>query len=141
MRSVPAIRGERGFGSRELQCPGTTAREPYGGHGALLLFVLPFWQILSLLPVGRMHSAWKQLLCMASVSCGGGKLLFDGMPAGLRVLFPKGWVPPRPAAPVPQTRQEELSSSRPGGGRADGFVITSNALQRVGEFHFHASEV
>lgn len=38
-------------------------------------------------------------------------------------------------------RQEELSSSWPGGGRADGFVITSNALQRVGEFHFHASEV
>ena len=88
-----------------------------------------------------MCSAQKQFLCMAPVSCGGGKLLFDGMPDGLGVLFPKGWVSPRPAVPVPQTRQEEPSSSQPGGGRADGFVITSNALQRVGEFNFHVSEV
>lgn len=78
---------------------------------------------------------------MAAVSRGGRKLLFDGMPDGLGVLFPKGWVPPRPAVPVPQTRQEELSSLRPGGAKTDGFVIASNALQRVGGFHFHASEV
>lgn len=88
-----------------------------------------------------MCSAQKQLLCVVPVSCGGGKLLFDGMPDGLGVLFPKGWVPPRPAVPVPQTCREELSSLRPGGGRAYGFVITSNALQRVGKFHFHASVV
>lgn len=65
--------------------------------------MLPFWQILFLLPVGQMCSAQKQLLCMAPVSCSGRKLLFDGMPGGLGVLFPKGWVPPRPAVPVPQT--------------------------------------
>lgn len=50
-----------------------------------------------------------------------GKLLFDRMPDGLGVLFPKGWVPPRPTVLVSQMRQ--------GGGRANGFVPTSSTLQ------------
>lgn len=37
-----------GCSSREWPCPGTSAREPHGGHGALLLFLFPFWQILLL---------------------------------------------------------------------------------------------
>lgn len=38
--------GRCGCSSREWPCPGTSAHEPYGGHGALLLFLFLFWQIL-----------------------------------------------------------------------------------------------
>lgn len=74
------------------------------------------------------------------VSYGRVKLLFDRMPGGLGVLLPKGWVPPRPAVLVPAlsgrafilaARCREVLM----------VLITSDALQGGGEFHFCASEV
>lgn len=65
-----------------------------------------------------------------------GKLLFSRMSGGLGVLFPKGWVPPRPG--VPRTQQEELCSLRQveeGGW----LLIISDAPQGVGEFRSSAS--
>lgn len=104
--------GGRGCSSREWPCPDTFAHEPYE----------------------------DTVLCCSSCSCSGkffwlntlrtgttplhragilwwGKLLFRRMSDGSGVLFPKGWVPPGPAVPVPRPQQEELCSL---GGRVAG---------------------
>lgn len=38
--------GRRGCNSREWPSPDTSAHEPCGGHGAFLIFLFLFWQIL-----------------------------------------------------------------------------------------------
>lgn len=100
------------FPLKTIQGGWDSGPEPSRGHGALLLLLLPLWQILSLLPVGQMCSVQK--LHGAGILWQV-KLLFDGMPDGLGVLFPKGWVPPRPAVLASQPCQEGLSSWRAGG--------------------------
>lgn len=102
-------------------------RSTYQGHGAFLPLVLPFF-LCYLLAKRARHR--HKLPCVAPVSCGKGETPVRQDACWLGNAVPKG-------LGASQTCREELSSSWPRGERADGFAIT---LQRVGEFHFRASE-
>lgn len=105
--------GWTGFGSGELPCPGTSAREPYGGHGALLLFMLPFWQILCcLLAECARHrnnsSAWCWYLVAGGNSCSTGCLMAWECCSQRCLPDPRCWCPrPNRKSFLPRGQMEE----------------------------------